>query len=200
MMPLLCLFCHPATPDLRAGRFPADTPLDTRGHAAAAQAAASLTQRYPDAALFCSPALCARQTAEAFGPQATPTAALADVDYGAWRGKSLADIVRDQPQAAQAWLRDPAMRSHGGEAFADVITRVGAWLDALDLQGNGIAITHPAVIRAALVHVMGAPAEAWFRLEPAPLSQIELRRSARGWLWSLSSPATAQTSLRTTRS
>jgi len=180
----LCLICHPATPDMRAGRFPVDPPLDERGYEQAIQAGARIKQRVPNAIGLCSPAACARQTAEAFDLRATPTPSLCDVDYGTWRGKSLAAILQEASGDAHAWLHDPFMRSHGGEAFADVILRVGTWLDALLLQGNVIAITHAAVIRAALVHVMGAPPAALFQLEAAPLSVIELRRSTQGWrLW-----------------
>jgi broad specificity phosphatase PhoE len=181
----LCLICHPATPEMRAGRFPADEPLDDRGYAQAAEAGSYVHLQYPDSTVFCSPATSARQTADAFGLDAAPAPALADADYGAWRGKSMSEIVRDTPDDASAWLNDPFMKGHGGESFADVIKRVGTWLDALDIQGNVMAITHASVIRAALVHVMQAPPAAFFHVEPAPLSLIALRRGPRGWGWSL---------------
>ncbi|CAG4897425.1 histidine phosphatase family protein [Paraburkholderia gardini] len=47
-----------------------------------------------------------------------------------------------------------------------------------------VALTHAVVIRAALIHVLGAPAESFGRIGIAPLSIVELRRSREGvWTW-----------------
>lgn len=48
---------------------------------------------------------------------------------------------------------------------------------------NVIAVTHAPVIRAAIVHVLGASPASFPRIEIAPLSMVELRHSRRGWTW-----------------
>ncbi|MDI7047409.1 histidine phosphatase family protein, partial [Escherichia coli] len=48
---------------------------------------------------------------------------------------------------------------------------------------NVVAVTHAPVIRAAIVHALGASPAIFSRIEIAPLSMIELRRSRRGWIW-----------------
>ena len=54
-----------------------------------------------DAAIFASPAACARETASALGLAATIDDMLADIDYGSWHGRRLADLAVDA-QAALA--------------------------------------------------------------------------------------------------
>ncbi|CAB3750446.1 histidine phosphatase family protein [Paraburkholderia solisilvae] len=134
-----------------------------------------------------SPAACARDTALAFGLTATIAPELADTHYGAWEGQRIADVAAQAPQALEAWLRDPAAAPPGGESFEAVVTRVGAWLDALAASHpadfNVVAITHAAVLRAALIHVLRAPAASFTQIEIAPLASVELRYSKRGWMW-----------------
>jgi broad specificity phosphatase PhoE len=46
-----------------------------------------------------------------------------------------------------------------------------------------VAITHPAVVRAAIVHALGAPPAAFWRIDVAPLSRTDL--SGRDGRWNL---------------
>ncbi|PXW25607.1 histidine phosphatase family protein [Paraburkholderia caballeronis] len=177
----LCLLAHPATAAMRSGRFPDDDPLDPRGLEEAAGFARGFRLRARTTVLR-SPAACARQTADACGVDAATEAALADVDYGTWRGRAIKDVAATE---IDAWLCDPRFAAHGGESLADVAVRVGAWLDGLNASGDDmLAITHAAVIRAAVAHALGAPDHAMFRIEVAPLARVVLTRSARGWVWS----------------
>jgi len=186
----LLLISHASTAAMRAGRFPADDPLDARGLAEAGAACARLS--IPDnAAIFVSPAVCARDTASALGVAATVHEGLADMDYGLWRGRRLADLAVESPQELAAWTHDPDAAAHGGESFTQLVKRVGQWLDALDNAlseeprnaQNIVAITHAPVIRAVIVHALGAPPAVFPRIEIAPLAMVELRRSRRGWAW-----------------
>ena len=96
-----------------------------------------------------SPALRARQTAEALQLDATVEPILRDCDYGRWAGLSFAHVQAQEPAALADWMRDPAAAPHGGEAILSIIKRVGAWLDAQSgLPGKTVAITHASVIRA----------------------------------------------------
>jgi len=176
------LISHAATPAMRQGRFPADDPLDARGIADAT----TWRERLPpieDAVAFSSPAPCARDTAQALGLAIRVAPDLVDVDYGQWRGRRLAEVAEDTPHELAAWSRDAYAASHGGESFVQVIARVGGWLDALDGTASVVAVTSAPVIRAALIHALNAPPASFTRIEIAPLSVVELRRSARGWVW-----------------
>ncbi|NKJ46112.1 histidine phosphatase family protein [Burkholderia sp. SG-MS1] len=199
----LLLLSHASTAAQRAGRFPADDPLDARGlaevktHTARLRAALS-----GDAAAFVSPATCARDTVSALGLASTVDAALADIDYGNWQGRRLADLAIETPQELAAWTHDPDATPPGGESFSQLVKRVGQWLDALGTpQGAGcgthsgktsaasthahtvIAVTHAPLLRAAIIHATGASPTVFARIEITPLSMVELRHSQRGWTW-----------------
>ncbi|MFM0433266.1 histidine phosphatase family protein [Paraburkholderia aspalathi] len=190
----LLLISHASTAAMRAGRFPADDPLDARGLAEAAAARARLSIP-DDAAVFVSPAVCARDTASALGLGAAASfdEGLADMNYGQWHGRRLADLAVEAPHDLAAWTHDPDAAAHGGESFSQLVKRVGQWLDALNgalsegvIPGNMqnmVAVTHAPVIRAAIVHALGAPPAVFPRIEIAPLSMVELRRARRGWTW-----------------
>ncbi|MGE8486842.1 MAG: histidine phosphatase family protein [Paraburkholderia nemoris] len=195
----LLLISHASTAAMRAGRFPAADPLDARGIAEAAAARTRLSIP-DDAAVFVSPAVCARETASALGlgaaasgPGASVDEGLADMDYGLWHGRRLADLAVEAPDDLAAWTHDPDAAAHGGESFSQLVKRVGQWLDALNdalskgvIPGNTqnvVAVTHASVIRAAIVHALGASPAVFPRIEIAPLSTVELRRSRRGWTW-----------------
>ncbi|MPW21696.1 histidine phosphatase family protein [Paraburkholderia sp. CNPSo 3157] len=180
----LLLISHPATAAQPKGAFPADEPLDARAITEAARFRASngTLLNAVDTTLS-SPAACALDTARALGLDAAIAPDLADIDYGRWRGKRLSELADEEPEALAAWTRVPSAALHGGESFDALMLRVGYWLDAFDCEGTTLAITHAPVIRAALLHVLRAPSDAFARIEIAPLSIIELQRGERGWTW-----------------
>ena len=106
-----------------------------------------------------SPAARARQTAEALGLDATVAPELDECDFGAWRGRTLAELDDEDPVAVAAWIEDPAAAPHGGESLLALLERVRGWLDAHAGDGaRTVAVTHAGVIRAALVCALDAPA------------------------------------------
>ena len=65
-----------------------------------------------------------------------------------------------------------------------LLERTRAWLSAcLPRDGAVLAITHAAVVRAAVVCALGAPASAFWRIDVAPLSLA--RMSGRAGRWNL---------------
>jgi broad specificity phosphatase PhoE len=100
--------------------------------------------------------------------------ALADCDLGRWQGLALKQLQTEQPQALAQWLQDPASNVHGGESFAALCLRMGAWLAAFDRPGEWLAVTHPMIMRAVLVQVLGCPMNAGQRIDVMPLSRLEL--------------------------
>lgn len=183
-MPLrIFLISHAATAAMRSGRFPADDALDQRGMEAT-QTWRSRVDAMPATTAFRSAASCVGDTARLLNVEATIAPALNETDYGRWAGQRLADIAATEPDALATWLSDPQAAPHGGVSFEAMARRVGAWLDDLpDTPATIIALTHASVARAAIIHALGAPLAAHSRIEIAPLTMVELRRSARGWHW-----------------
>ncbi|AYG44399.1 histidine phosphatase family protein [Pseudomonas sp. Leaf58] len=128
----------------------------------------------PGIQLLTAPERRAYETAARLSGQVQVEPALADCDLGCWQGLSLKQLQAEQPQALAEWLQDPASAVHGGESFAALCQRMAAWLAALDRPGEWLAVTHPMVIRAVLVQVLGCPMSASQRIDVLPLSRLQL--------------------------
>ncbi|MFD6290080.1 histidine phosphatase family protein [Streptomyces sp. NPDC060205] len=175
-------FVSPAmSSSLRRARFDDGSPLDAGGEARARAAVGSL----PSAArTLASPSVRCRETAAALGLDAVRTRELAGLDVGRWRGRTLADVGADEPQAVARWLADPASAPHGGESVADFCGRVARWLESSpDMDGRTLAVVEPDVVRAAVTHVLAAPAAAFWRIDVPPLTSTTI--SGRGGRWNL---------------
>ncbi len=175
----LLLVRHAPTSATRAAAFPLDEPLDERGLASAAALAGALPRRCD---VMSSPALRCRQTVEAAGLTAAAEPRLAECDFGSWAGATLADVHASDPQGAGTWMTDPDAAPHGGEPLRAFVARVAGWLDDQAAgAGAAAAVTHGGVVKAALVHALGAPLEAFWRIDAAPLSVTELRAHDGRW-------------------
>lgn len=175
----LTLLCHASTSATKRAAFPIDEGLDAKGRDEAAALAGDLPAF--DRALM-SPAGRARETAEYLGLTATPHADLRDLDCGRWAGLTLAEVAAKEQAALTRWMSDPNAAPHGGEPVSGLLARVRRFL-AEQEGGTGkvIAITHAAWLRAAIVSVLDAPAEAFWRIDAAPLSQVTLHGEKNGW-------------------
>lgn len=176
----LTLVSHGMTDATAAGRFPTDEPLNALGRRQAG-ARAGLGP-FDDA--VCGPEQRAVQTADLLGAQARIDSGIADLDYGRWRGTEL-----DGVGAAEmtVWLTDPTAAPHGGESVVALCRRVGAWLDAAARRrGRLLAVTHPAVVRAAILVVLNAPPKSFWRIDIEPASVTTMHY--RGHAWTLRSP------------
>lgn len=173
----LTLICHARTVAQKLARFPLDEPLEMDWQALRGSRAARF-KRPPR--LLCAPEARTRQTAGLFGPAFEVVAALRDCDMGCWHGRGIDDLQKQQPEVLQAWLADSTSAPHGGESVAQLCARVAVWLQSLcDTPGHVLAVTHPLVIRAALVHVMQCPLASFNNIDVEPLSSIELRFNGR---------------------
>jgi broad specificity phosphatase PhoE len=186
------LICHGATAATRKTRFPVDEPLEANAVDAAAELGGRLDLP-KDRHTLTAPTLRCRQTAAALGLTPVDDGGLADWDLGRWAGQTLDEVAAQSPADVQTWITEPDVAPHGGETLIDLLRRVGAWLDQAGDQASDqvqeprphrcVAVTHPAVIRAALVHALQAPAHSFWRIDIAPLAVVRLRgRSGR---WSL---------------
>lgn len=175
----LTLICHAPTNAVRKAAFPADEPLDDQGRAHAAALAASVPRA---GCAWTSPELRARQTAEALRLDATAQEALRECDYGGWKGCAFADVQARDPEGISAWLNDPTAAPHGGESLLSLMRRVAQWLDAAKATDRkAIVITHASIIRAAIVHALGAPPQSFWRIDIAPLSVTRLSGAHGRW-------------------
>ncbi len=174
----LTLICHAATAAQRQGAFPLEDGIESsliknldalRSTAATADTA------------LCAPERRALEMSEFLGLHAATSDALRDCDLGRWRGRSLKDVQNDDPDGTVQWLSDPDAKPHGGESLTELFERVGTWLDTSPAAGHTVAITHAAVMRAAILRVLRAPPEAFWRVDIESLATIDLRHNGRFW-------------------
>ncbi|MFJ4830019.1 histidine phosphatase family protein [Streptomyces sp. NPDC088747] len=174
------IFISPASSRaLRQARFDDGDSIDDAGAARARAAAGSLPRAVR---VVASPSVRCRETAAALGLRAEEAPGPAALDAGRWRGRTLDEVGAAEPEAVGRWLADTGSAPHGGESVQDVCARVGAWLDAAaDTDGRTLAVVEPEVVRAAVVHALGLPTEAFWRLDVPPLTATELSGRAGRW-------------------
>ncbi|MYY04725.1 MULTISPECIES: histidine phosphatase family protein [unclassified Streptomyces] len=178
---------------MREARFAGDSALDASGVRAARLAAPQVPAA--GRAVHGPSERCAL-TAEALGLRSDGEPALVEWALGRWTGARLDEVSTREPEAVAAWLADPAATPHGGESLLGLCARAGAWLDSLhdgggseDGDGGGggddrvLAVAEPSLVRAALVHALALPPQAFWRLDVAPLTLTEL--SGRSGRWNL---------------
>ena len=121
----------------------------------------------------------ARQTAELLGLDATTEPRLADLDCGRWRGQTLDAVAAAD---LEVWLTEPARAPHGGESIVDLTERVAGWLASL-IEGSSrtVAVTHPAVIRAAILLALDIPPKSFWRIDIAPVGRTTMHYRNDGW-------------------
>lgn len=158
-----------------AGRMP-HVRLGEPGRAQAARLGGRM-RRESFAAIYASPRERTRETAEAIaaacGIAAVHTdAALDEIDFGSWSGRSFDDLNGD-PE----WRRWNEVRSiaatPGGETVLDVQARVVGLVRRLHAAGGGasqVLVSHADVIKAAVCFYLGLALDAWPRFDIAPAS------------------------------
>jgi len=172
----ISLVSHATTAGLRAARFAADDPLDDVGREKATAVSMPTAER-----VVSSPGRAARDTADAAGLEPLPEPLLTECSYGRWTGRRFEEVATQEPDAVAQWMGDPTAAPHGGEPLAALQARVVSWLDQAE-EGHTLAIAHPSIIRAAVVHVLGAPFRAFWRIDIAPLTLTDLRKDQGRWL------------------
>ena len=69
-----------------------------------------------------------------------------------------------------------------GEPLDALLARTAAWLDAVVLsERRAVVVASPPVVRALVVHALGAPASVFWRLDVAVLSVSVLTRAEDTW-------------------
>jgi broad specificity phosphatase PhoE len=164
----LTLLAHGMTEAMSAGRFPADEPLSDLG----VRQVRSIDDLGPVDRVLTGPETRTRQTAELCGWTSETDPRLADLNYGCWQGEGLTGV---DPAALQQWMTDPASTPHAGESLTALIARTADWLDSISrTPGRVVAVTHSAVIRAAILTTLHAPPESFWRIDITPASRTHL--------------------------
>lgn len=141
------------------GRLP--VPLDDTGRAQAVELA-ERASGYGFAALWCSPLLRARETADIVGeriglePREEPR--LVETDAGDWTDRLFVEVQAEDPEGFAGFIGgEPNFAFPGGESFAEQGVRVAAAL--ADIEGESdlpaLAVCHGVVIRIALYQRAG---------------------------------------------
>ena len=182
-MTTLLLIRHGENDYTRTGKLAGWTP-GVRLNEAGRQQAEALAERLkplPLQAIYSSPLERARQTAaplaRAHGLSVQIRAALGEVRYGQWTGRSLKALARTRLwRTVQA--RPSAMTFQEGETFRDVQKRVVDEIETLAARHpkDAIAIvSHGDVIKLAVAHYLGLPLDLFQRLAVATASVSVLR-------------------------
>lgn len=175
----LTWICHGMTSASRSGRFPLDEPLEEKA-IAETRAMAERLQRADR--VLTSPALRARQTAEALSLGALPDSLLADCNYGRWSGMTIADVQTQEPENLLAWMSNPESAPHGGENLKQLAARAAAWMEQQSaLGGHVVAISHAALIRAAILNVLQAPLSSFWLTDVEPVAVVRMTHNGSRW-------------------
>ena len=179
----LILVSHALTEAIRTASFPGDEPLSPPLDALP-ELAERIGAMGPPTRALRGPERRALETAAALGldlPFAVDPA-LRECDYGRWGGRRFDEVQIEDPDGVAAWIGEPAAAPHGGESLVALLKRTGAWMDRLgETGGRMVAVTHPSIIRAAMLHGMEAPAHVFWRINVEPLSLVDLRGNRGRW-------------------
>jgi probable phosphoglycerate mutase len=111
-------------------------------------------------------------------------AALGEIDFGIWAGRTYADVVAADP-AAQEWFIDPSTGAPpGGEAIAVAAERVLRVMHTLaHSDGERVAIVgHAGSLRLAIAQALGMSLSSYWRLRLDCASLSVLTWAADGFL------------------
>jgi broad specificity phosphatase PhoE len=162
------------------GRFQGQlpVPLDATGRAQAVDLA-ERAAAHGFRALWCSPLLRARETADVvarrIGLQPREDARLMETDAGDWTDLSFAEVMAEAPEQFAAFASgDPGFAFPGGESFAEQDERVSAAIEEIE-RGElpAIVVCHGMVIRAALARRAGHALKRFERVPNAALVPLD---------------------------
>jgi len=168
-----------------------DVPLSDEGRRQAARLAERLRGLSP-AALYTSPLRRAVETAEIItaAVRLTPVVEdrLIELDYGAWEGKTFAEVMEQDAEAFRAWDADPGNVSpRGGESGGQAMARVAPFLDELAARHPGerehvIVVCHRTICRLIVCHALGLPPSEYRRRLSMDNAALNIIQSMdKGW-------------------
>jgi len=89
-----------------------------------------------------------------------------ELDFGAWTGRSAADILQSDAEKLGAFWRNPLNHAPpGGETLHHAAARVQAAWDALPPDENLLIFTHGGVMRLLFCQLLGLPLTQLWRVD-----------------------------------
>jgi alpha-ribazole phosphatase len=178
-MSRVLLACHAVTDanDEKRYQGQSDLPLNARGREQAERMARRLAHAKIER-IFTSDLTRAQQTAQAIAARHNITPLidprLRELDFGAWEGRTFAEVDAQDALAMKAWLADPTrVPPPEGETLADLAARVQSfWQEHIAPFDSGtLVVSHRGALRVLVCQALGLPPEAHWRflLEPASL-------------------------------
>lgn len=113
----------------------------------------------------------------------TVVPALAEQDFGAWEGRTWADLA-DDPAAAAFWGAYHRIRPPEGESLGDVARRARRAFREMSASLEGreiVAVLHAGTIRALLCGALGIPLGRAMQLSVSHLSVTTLEGAPGAW-------------------
>ncbi|MEH1098784.1 bifunctional RNase H/acid phosphatase [Micromonospora sp. CPCC 205561] len=161
-----------------------DVPLSGRGRAQARATAARVAGLAPSvAAVVSSPLSRCTATAEAIagalgGVPVRREDDLVECDFGAWEGRTFAEVRQEWPGELDAWLASTRVAPPGGESFVDVAERCRRAVDGLCRAYPGetvVVVSHVSPIKLVLRDALAAGDALLHRLflDPAGISVLD---------------------------
>jgi probable phosphoglycerate mutase len=152
-----------------AGR--SDLDLTAQGIEQVRQAADRIAALGDVAAIYCSPLLRTRHSAQLVADRlslpVTVEDGLIETDYGSWDGYTLAEIRQKWPDEVSRWLTDPGVAAPDGESFTDTARRVQRARNRILREQAGktvLVVSHVSPIKALVQLALDAPPAAVLRM------------------------------------
>lgn len=140
-------------------------------------ALATLKAQLPiDCYAVCSPTRRTTETALALGLDPVKQPEFREQDFGAWTGKSHAELAEEpDPAYRDFWIAPADNAPPGGESFANQINRTKAGLEILP-PGASILVVHSGTVRAVLAIALDLSPDAALRfvIDPLSLTRVDL--------------------------
>lgn len=111
----------------------------------------------------------AKPAAEALGLALETDQKLRELDFGAWEGKTFAEVREEDAEAARRFLEDASSGFPGGEPLesgADRALEVFRDLGCSHAGRTVLVVAHNTLLRLALCRVLGVPLGRYRRLMP----------------------------------
>jgi broad specificity phosphatase PhoE len=180
----LLLMRHASLPREFAGRFNgrADIPLSPDS-TRELDMVISVLRECPPRAITTSPLSRAQQSADyvcrKLGLRCECDSDLSEVDFGAWDGKTFAEIEAIDPDAAYRFRQwDPAFAFPGGESIQEFTTRVTRVTRKLcsHPESTVLAISHGGVIRQMICYLLGLSSRQYllFDVQCAKITSLDV--------------------------
>lgn len=140
---------------------------------AQARALARRLATWPIAAIYTSPLVRARQTAEPLAQRlrlsVQPVEGLLDMDYGHWQGRTPQEVAQAEPELYRRWLEEPQqVRIPGGESLPLAQQRVMPAMEGIVAQHPNemvLLVGHQVVNRVLICALLGLSLASFWRLE-----------------------------------